>query len=237
MKTRDTPKSRPKLDAARIPKRPNMAMISPQQHRAQQLYLAGVRQVYSEGGAGKIYGAWAIGALLGLSAVNIYTLRWWDTRELHGMSKWQRQFVGGANRISMMTLVLIGGFAVFRYTGSIRSIRLFNAGPQGVLFDVRIRRRVPWSGTRYMVEPGDMLMPRFWRSKIRQKDSPTNFRRDLSNKLGPAYAWIKSWILKDSVIAPVRLSQETAGFMDATGDFDIPVDDFWAMTSEGRFKA
>lgn len=46
--------------------------------------------------------------------------------------------------------------------------------------------------------------------------------------------WLRSWFSMEGVVTPVRLSQNTSGCLDASGAFDVSLNDFSAMTSENR---
>lgn len=213
--------------SATVPKQSNSVVMNPQGYRAKQLYDKGVREIYREGSKSRIIASWLIGGGLILNAVSIFSMRNWDSSKLVGMGGWQKMFVGGANRVAMFFLTAVGGFIIFRYLGSIRSIRLVDVGESRVKFDIRIRRRLPWSGTRYRVHPGDVLMPKNWRRSL-----PLPNERQRTPSL---YAWMKSWMFMDGIISPVRLNKETVGFIDGEGVFGISLDDLGAMTSEKRF--
>lgn len=209
----------------------NPTLASVQQHRAKQLYDAGVRQVYEARGSSKVIASYAIGACFIGYAVNLLTLRHWDSDTLTGMGSWQKMFVAGVNKVGMFACSLVGGLIILRYSGFIRSIRLVDAGHETIKLDIHMRRRLPWSKTHYTVEPGALVMPRQWRQRI-IPDVETESSRNLVALLGKPYVWLKSWILMDGVVAPVRLSSDAAGQLDTRGTFNISMSEFSALTSQ-----
>lgn len=205
--------------------------MSIQQYRAKQLYDMGIRQVYEAGASSRVVFAYAIGACFIGYAVNLWALRHWDRDTLTGMGSWQKTFVAGTNKVGMFACSMVGGLIILRYSGLIRSIRLVDTGHGNIKLGIHMRRRVPWSDTRYTVEPGDVVMPRRWQQSI-IPDAETNSGRNLVALLGRPYAWLKSWILMDGIVAPVKLSSDTAGQLDTSGKFSISLHEFSAITSQ-----
>lgn len=210
---------------------PAFTSTSIQQYRAKQLYDAGIRQVYEARGSSRVIFAYAVGACFVGYAVNIWALRHWDRDNLTGMGSYQKTFVAGSNRVAMFACSVVGGLIVLRYSGLIRSIRLVDTGHGNIKLGIHMRRRVPWSDTRYTVEPGDVVMPRKWQQSV-IPDAETKSSRNLVSLLGRPYAWLKSWILMDGIVAPVRLSSAAAGMLDTSGNFSISLDEFSAITSQ-----
>lgn len=219
-----------------VPRQTTVGHTGPQQTRAVQLYNAGVRDVYREGSKSRIIASWLIGGGCILSAGLVVSLRFWDTDNLVGMGKWQRTFVAGANRVVPIFLSLVGGGVILRYTGSIRSIRLVAVSPSRVNLQVRVRRRVPWSNTNYVVEPADLLMPRNWRREL-VPEVESGASQKLGNTLGSPYRWMRAWINNERIISPVWLDKNSVGYLDCDGKFGIPTEDFAAITSEGSRRS
>lgn len=210
---------------------PAFTSTSIQQYRAKQLYDAGIRQVYEARGSSRVIFAYAVGACFVGYAINLWALRHWDRDTLTGMGSYQKTFVAGSNRVAMFACSVVGGLIVLRYSGLIRSIRLVDTGHGNIKLDIHMRRRVPWSNTRYTVEPGGVVMPRKWQQSV-IPDAETKSGRNLVTLLGRPYAWLKSWILMDGIVAPVRLSSEAAGMLDTSGNFSISLNEFSAITSQ-----
>ena len=217
--------------AAKTPESSTFVPTSVQQHRAKQLYDAGIRNVYEKRGSSRVIASYIIGASFIGYAINLFTLRHWNRDTLTGMGSWQKTFVAGTNRVGMFGFSLVGGLIILRYSGLIRSIRLVESASGTIKMDVHMRRRVPWSNTRYVVEPGDLVMPRHWRQRI-MPEAETESSRNLVAILGRPYAWLKSWILMDGIVAPVRVSAQAAGQLDTKGTFGVSLNDFSAITSQ-----
>ncbi|ETN40804.1 uncharacterized protein HMPREF1541_05084 [Cyphellophora europaea CBS 101466] len=200
--------------------------------RARQLYDQGVRLVYEAPAfSGRILGAWFIGACFVGYAVNLVSLRHWDMSTLHGMGSWQKNFIAGGNRVSMFFLTFMGGFAIFRYCGFIRSIRLVDLGAGNIKLGVHVRRRMPWSETRFTVAAGELSLPHRWQQRL-NPSTETTASRNLTAMLSLPYTWLKSWLLMDGVIAPVTVGTGAIGQLDSAGKFEVSLADFNAITTE-----
>ena len=216
------PKQPPAQRGSRIPKaqdgprRYTPAYRDDKMAAAQRLYKVGLHNVYqAPSSLGRTLLSYTIGAVLIGGSFNIYLLRHWDGDTLIGMSGWIKSFVVGANRTAMFFMTFLGGFAIIRYAGFVRSIRLIDIGAGDLRLSVDIRRRMPWSKTHCLVKPGEMIMPADWRSTLVQQN--LDARQTPPALATRFFRYIRDFFMMRGVVAPVRFGSEASGMMDVSG--------------------
>lgn len=196
---------------------------------AKKLYDAGVRDIFHvPSNKGWTFASWALGLTLFGGAANLLWLRNWDPEAIFGMAKWQEAFVVSANRIAFVFMTALGTFAILRYAGFVKSIRLIDFDSYGVAFGVSVGRGLPWHKTYYIVKPGDFEMPRYWRLRL-PKVNPAKERGGMWAR---SFEFVKDFMFMRGVVSPVRFANRgRKAMMDPKG-ITIPAKDFDALMTE-----
>ncbi|KPI41488.1 uncharacterized protein AB675_9347 [Cyphellophora attinorum] len=144
----------------------------------------------------------------------------WDTDNMvtkdYEIGIWKKRFIAAGNRVGIFAMTCFGGWAIIRYAGFIKSIRLKPLTTGEVAMSIDIRRRHPFSETHYMVMPGQLSMPGGWRTRItlgkgRQSKVPS---RSLS--------FLQDFIFMQGVVSPIRMTDvesngKARGMLDPRG--------------------
>lgn len=176
--------------------------------------------------------SWCIGiALIGGSA-NLMLIGNWKPHNLKGMGNWQKAFVSFGNHASMIFMTTLGGWAIFRYAGFVRSIRLVDLGRGNIGMNVSVRRRTPISKTEYTVEPCAITMPKDWKLKYATETArEDNTPAVIATK---PFRWFKDFFLMRGIVAPVHVREgsETGFTMLDPRGIEICVRDWDILTRE-----
>jgi hypothetical protein len=168
-----------------------MIRLSPHDSRklfaAQQLYKQGVRNIYTAPSHFfTLAFTWLIGGFFIGNAVRLVLEKYHVLRPGHGLSGIKKYAIEAGNRLTIIFFTVIGGYALLRYRGLIKSLDLVQVG-NTVELRISVRRFLPiLKPKEYVVPPYDLHLPRNWKL---QSEQATIFDR------GPAVGLLRLLLL------------------------------------------
>ena len=157
-------------------------------------------------------------------------------RDGHGYGSIIRQSIDGGNKLVMIFSSLIGGYAVLRLNGLVKSLDLVRAG--GVIqLRISVRRTIPFIKPKEFIVPSyELRLPHQWKSQSERQlhmQAPST-NRTLGRAIGLGYAKFKDFVFMDGLLAARFKSDDGTrnALLDTNGTFHRSMDDLAAMTHE-----
>ena len=158
--------------------------------------------------------------------------RYYELRPGHGFGNIKKTAVEAANRLGMIFLTVVGGYAVLRYKGLVKSLDLISVGG-AVQLRVSVRRTVPFLKPKeYIVPSYDLQLPHRWRFHSEQAPTirPPSTASTVGRALGLPFKKFKQWVLMDGILAVTFEEGETKALLDTAGKFTRGMDDLEAIS-------
>ena len=160
--------------------------------------------------------------------------RYDQLRPGHGLGTIKKTAVEAVNRLTMVFFTVLGGYAVLRYKGLIRSLDLIRVGG-AVQLRVSVRRIVPFLKPReYIVPSYDLQLPYRWRFHSEQVPviRPPSAAGTIGRIVGLPFKKFKEFILQDGILAVNFEDGERKALLDTTGKFTRSMRDLEAISDE-----
>ena len=200
---------------------------------AMSLYKEGVREVYkAPSHFGVLAMSWAIGTLCIGKTLDMALEGYYQLREGHGLSPLKKWAVEAGNRLGMIFITVAGGYAILRYNGLVKSMRLVS-NSMGVLeMEVSVRRLIPVLPPKiYRVPSFSVRMPARWKL-IYDHRAEEAAPKTASRLFYYPFIKFKNFLTKDQILAATMGEEQINCLVDAKGTFTPSMAAVEAITSE-----
>jgi hypothetical protein len=198
---------------------------------AKKLYDAGVRRIYTAPSqTGQLAFTWLIGIFCLFRAGTMSYEGFDKLRDGHGLSWKKRSAIEWSNRLVMVFLAVIGGFAIWRYRGLVKSLDLVQGhNDQFPHVSITTRRLLPFLTQTYHVRLSESLR------KSLAAGSASEQSGQPKQTMGGFFGRFKDYFLMDH-LHDMRYSRISDGApkkaqLDINGKLSISQRDFESFTS------
>ena len=237
--TKSIPRVSPSHDAGSV-------RLSPVDTRriyaAKQLYDSGIRNIYkSPSHVGKLGFSWLVATFFIGNSLRMYYEGYYKLRPGHGYGSKTKTAVEAINRLTMIFFTVVGGYAVLRYNGLVRSLDLVRTTSSNMVqLRISVRRAIPILKPKEYIVPAYMLrLPYKWRFHSERLPDiappPPSAARRLGRVLWSGFKKFQSYLLMDGMLAvdfETHESGKIKALLDTHGTFTRNMGDLEAMSHE-----
>ena len=210
-------------------------------YAAKQLYDSGIRNIYdSPSHIGKLGFSWLVAMFAIGNSLRMYYEGNYKLRPGHGYGPKKKVAVEAMLRIPMIFFTVVGGYAVLRYNGLVRSLDLVRTNSNNMVqIRISIRRAIPILKPKEYIVPAYMLrLPYKWKfhsERLPDIGPPTSAATRVGRVLWAPFKKFQEYLIMDGMLAVDFETHESGrikALLDTHGTFTRNMGDLEAMSHE-----